>query len=120
MLLCHSTPFANVESIDRLGLLPRKSMCDSQVVWLHARSLGEWARSHVSFRHKTLSGAVAMLSVSVPRNWLRRRASGLYTCDRVIPTERIHGSPAWIEALHDPIRATTSERASYLDLSDDG
>lgn len=55
--------------------------------WLHTPGRLAWARDHVKRRHK--SEQVVSLRLNVPREWLRRRSKGVWTCDRTISPELI-------------------------------
>lgn len=93
MILRHTTPTVNLPSIEKRGRrVPRFSMGKLIVVWLHEPSQTEWAISHCKLRHE-IAGVASLttLEVDVPKSWLRRRHKNVWTCDRVIPPERIIG-----------------------------
>ena len=77
MLLRHATPSRNLRSIQKLGLLTAKSKGRLKVVWLHAISKSEWALLHTVKRHGGRVQDVVVLTVDVPRSWLRRSRRGL-------------------------------------------
>jgi hypothetical protein len=89
MLLRHATPARNLDSIRRRGLLTAMSRGALPLIWLHAPGASLWAVPHVSRRHGVPAEAVVVLTVNVPRSWLRRNRRGLWTCDRDIPPARI-------------------------------
>jgi hypothetical protein len=89
MLLRHATPSRNLDSIRRRGLLTAMSRGALRAVWLHAPGATAWAIPHTSRRHAVPVEAVAVLTVNVPRSWLRRGRRGLWICFRDIPPDRI-------------------------------
>ena len=89
MLLRHATPKRNLTSIQRAGLLCSKSQGRLPVVWLHAESKTPWAALHTVKRHGGRVVSVIVLTVEVPRCWLRRSKRGLWFCRRDVPAERI-------------------------------
>jgi hypothetical protein len=91
MRLRHATPVRNLDSIRARGLLTSMSRGALPLVWLHAPAATRWAVPHVSRRHGVPVEAVVVLTVNVPRSWLRRNRRGLWTCDRDIPPARIVG-----------------------------
>ncbi|MBI1926940.1 hypothetical protein HYR99_22185, partial [Candidatus Poribacteria bacterium] len=64
------------------------SECKRPEIWLVTPSRTRWAVQHVKERHKKRH--LAVIEVNVPRSWLRRRRQGIWTCERAIPTERLH------------------------------
>ena len=92
MLLRHATPARNLDSIRRRGLLTAMSRGALPLIWLHAPGASLWAVPHVSRRHGVPAEAVVVLTVNVPRSWVRRNRRGLWTCDRDIPPARIVGA----------------------------
>ncbi len=89
MLLRHATPSRNLASIQRLGLLTSKSRGKLKVVWLHAPSRTNWATLHVSNRHGVRLEDVVVLTINVPRSWLRRGKAKLWYSLRDIPPGRL-------------------------------
>ncbi len=92
MILHHTTPSVNLPSIEKRGIDPRFSYGRLIVVWLHEPLQTEWALAHCKERHQ-MAGVESLttLSVDVPRSWLRLKKKGIWTCDRVIPPDRIVG-----------------------------
>jgi len=89
MKLRHATPFRNLPSIQRHGLLCSKSKARLQAVWLATEGKSSWAALHVAWRHGSRIEAVNTLEVDVPRSWLRRSRKGLWYCTRDIPAARL-------------------------------
>jgi hypothetical protein len=89
MLLRHATPRKNLSSIERLGLLTRKSQGKMRVVWLHAPSKTAWAMLHTVKRHGGRIEDVVVIELDVPRRWLRRSRRRLWNTPRDIPPSRI-------------------------------
>jgi hypothetical protein len=71
-VLRHATPLRNVRSILRRGLLPSMAKGARRIVWLHTPGRTGWAIPHVAERHHVAASAVAVLTVEVPRDRLRR------------------------------------------------
>jgi hypothetical protein len=92
MRLRHATPVRNLDSIRARGLLTAMSRGALPLIWLHAAGASGWAVPHVSRRHGVVVGVVVVLTVNVPRSWVRRNRRGLWTCNRDIPPARIIGT----------------------------
>jgi hypothetical protein len=60
---------------------------DAVLVWLHSASRRIWAVLHTMKRHGTMN--VAILSVDVPRNTLRRAGRGLWFTSMDVPADRL-------------------------------
>ena len=120
MILFHTTPAENIESIDRKGLLLCKSRSPFKAIWLHSKSLIDWARSHVSIRHGTRPGAVMTLRVSVPRSQITRHGKGLWISRRTVDPVRIHGSPRWLELMIEAEWSASQVRQDFIDLRHEG
>lgn len=99
MILRHATPMRNLPDIDRQGLRPDMSRGTFQAVWLCSPKLTHWGILHVAQRHTCPAEAVGVLTVAVPRSWLKRHSPGKWYCDRVIPPDRIAGSPDWFAGV---------------------
>jgi hypothetical protein len=91
MLLRHATPKRNLTSIRRAGLLFSKSQGRLPVVSLHATGKTPWAALHTVKRHGGRVESVVVLTVQVPRCWLRRSKRRLWCCRRDVPAARIRG-----------------------------
>lgn len=91
MLLRHATPKRNLPSIRKAGLLTSKSQGRLPVVWLHAPAKTPWAALHTVKRHGGRVEGVVVLTVNVPRRWLRRSKRGLWCWVRDVPPARIRG-----------------------------
>ena len=87
MRLFHATPTRNLASIMKRGLLTSKSKGKLPVVWLHAQSRRDWATLHTMKRHETRE--VAILSVDVPRQTIRRAGRGLWYSSVDVPPGRL-------------------------------
>jgi hypothetical protein len=85
--LRHASPAYNLRSILASGLDPARALGKLRAVWLHSSSRSTWAVAHVADRHQARS--VQVLSVRVPRSWLVRRKSGIWSCRRHIPARCI-------------------------------
>ncbi len=75
--LRHATPWRNLESILRHGLLTAMSRGALKAVWLHAAGRSEWAVIHTVPRHGGRIEDVVILEVSVPRVWLKRHGGSV-------------------------------------------
>ena len=87
MRLFHATPRRNLASILKRGLLTSKSKGKRPVVWLHTHSHRDWATLHTRKRHETRE--VAILSVDVPHQTIRRAGRGLWYCSVDVPPGRL-------------------------------
>jgi len=85
----HATPRRNVRSIFLTGLQPGLAKGKLKAVWLHASTRTAWATSHVADRHHVAEGKVVVLTVQVPRSWLRRHSRGVWYCNRTINPRQI-------------------------------
>ena len=97
MKLRHATPFRNLPSIQRHGLLCSKSQGRLKAVWLATEGKSSWAAMHVAWRHGARIEAVITLEVDVPRSWLRRSRKGLWYCTRDIPAARLRRLFGFVE-----------------------
>jgi hypothetical protein len=86
----HLTPVYRVASILERGLDPTLSVGVRPRVWLASYSKVAWVRLHLMARHPAVGHNWVLLTVHVPRYWLTRVRRGIYTCDRLIPPERIY------------------------------
>jgi hypothetical protein len=82
MLVRHATLLRYLPSIEKRGLLFRKSQGKLPVVWLHTAAKSFWAALHTVKHHGSKIEAVVILEVDVPRTWLRRSRKGLWYCTR--------------------------------------
>jgi hypothetical protein len=89
MLVRHATPRRNLRSILAKGLDPAYSQGARAEVWLHTPGNSTWAVPHVAQRHEVPAESVTVLEWDVPRSWLTRRRGGIWTCDRLVPAERL-------------------------------
>ncbi len=85
----HATPRRNVRSIFLSGLLPGMARGKLKAVWLHASSRTAWATAHVAGRHHVAESDVVIITVRVPRSWLRRNRRGVWYCSRPIFPQHI-------------------------------
>jgi hypothetical protein len=84
----HATLARNLASILRSGLLTNKSRGRFKAVWLHAAGRSHWAALHTVERHGGRVEEVVILTVCVPRSWLKRHGGsveGLWRSVRDIP-----------------------------------
>jgi hypothetical protein len=82
--LRHASPSKNLASIFRRGLSPAFARGKLRCCWLHSSGRTRWAVPHVADRHHVAPVNVVVFTVRIPRGWLRRRARGVWACDRVI------------------------------------
>ncbi len=88
----HATPRRNLRSIFRSGLNPALARGKKKAVWLHTSGQTCWAILHVAKRHKTPAEKIAVLTIRVRRDALRKtNRKGIWTCEQVIPPEAIFG-----------------------------
>jgi RNA:NAD 2'-phosphotransferase (TPT1/KptA family) len=85
----HATLARNLPGIIKAGLLTSKSQGKRHLVWVCGRAKTAWAALHVVKRHGGRVESVVILEIDVPRDWLRRSRSGLWSCPRDIPPDRI-------------------------------
>src|SRR5712691_10558566 len=85
----HATLRQYLPAILAEGLDPQRATGTQPLVWLHTPSRTPWAMTHTMRRHRVDVAEIVILDVQVPRRWLRRAWCGLWTCNRVIPTERL-------------------------------
>ena len=85
----HATLCRHLASILAEGLDPARARDAALLVWLHTPGRTPWAVLHVVRRHRVTLADVILLDVHVPRQWLQRAASGLWTCDRTIAPARL-------------------------------
>jgi hypothetical protein len=78
IFLKHASPARNVPSILANGLLIAKARGRRKAVWLHSPSRTSWATAHVAGRHEVPEADVVILTVHVPRRWLRRHRAGCW------------------------------------------
>ena len=79
MILYHATRKANLDSIKRNGINPDFSQGKHRVCWYHTKAKRHWAILHTSKRHKVSLDDIAILTVKIPRERLKRRRRGLWT-----------------------------------------
>jgi hypothetical protein len=87
--LLHSTPRRNLKSILTTGLQPGLARGKTKAVWLATPGKRQWAREHVSERHSTPEADVITLTVTLPREALRRFKRGVWTCPNLISPQSI-------------------------------
>jgi hypothetical protein len=85
VVLRHATPRSRLRSILSAGLWPTFARSTCKVVWLHTPCRSAWALPHVASRHGCALADVALITLAVPRSWLRRNRRGVWVCDRVVP-----------------------------------
>ena len=84
MILYHATLKSNLDSISRHGLNPDFSKGAEQVIWYHTASRREWAILHTQKRHQCQLDDIIVITVEIPRGWIRRRRHGLWTSNQII------------------------------------
>jgi hypothetical protein len=107
MRLRHATPSRNLSSILQHGLLCRMSKGRLPAVWFHAPSQTSWAILHTVRRHGGRVETVIILTVDVPRRWLRRSRKGLWFSVRDLPPERLRQAFTFAEVARSPVESTT-------------
>jgi len=85
----HVTLRQYLPSILAHGLDPARATGKQPLVWLHTPSRTPWAITHTMRRHRVDVAEIVILDVQVPQSWVRRAWRGLWTCNRVIPPERL-------------------------------
>jgi hypothetical protein len=94
----HATPTKNLRSILRTGLDPDRSQGAQMLVWLHSSSKSPWAVLHTAKRHHVPAEEISLVTLKLPRSWLRRRQSGIWTCNQLIGPEHIISVNPWAYA----------------------
>ena len=97
MLLRHATLLRNLASIQRRGLLCRKSQGKKAVVWLHEPAESLWAAVHTIRRHGGRIEEVVIVEVEVPRSCLRKSRPGLWYSVEDIPPENLRRTITFVE-----------------------
>ena len=78
---------------------------------MHAAGKTLWAACHVVGRHSGWVEDVIVLTVNVPRRWLRRSKRGLWYCPCDIPPERIRGVVTFAALARSPLERLTGPAA---------
>ena len=89
MLLHHVTTKTCVPSIRKSGLRPAYSRGKMRAVWFASTAMRAWALGHVGIERGYTLEKLVILTVRVPRGWLRRRRRGIWMCCRDVPPGRI-------------------------------
>lgn len=76
-------------SVIRSGLNPAYSRRPYKAVWLCTVSKLPWVIPHLMATHNRPRHHFCILSVEVPKKWLRRHRRGVYSCTRKIAKRRI-------------------------------
>ena len=84
MRLYHATLKSNLDSIRENGLNPDFSQGKEACIWYHTASRREWAILHTMRRHGCTLDDIAIITVRIPRGWIRRRRHGLWTSNQII------------------------------------
>jgi len=88
--LYHVTPYVNVGSIGKAGLLIDKSRSKRKAVWLCDDNALLWAIAHVSMMHETPTSELYVLSVNILRaRCAHAHLRGVYTVTGNIQVELI-------------------------------
>jgi hypothetical protein len=85
----HVTHFANVRSIQSLGLLPARSRRSAKRVWLADLALIPWAMRHVCASQGWDLTETALIRVCLPTDLPVRHRVGVYYYNEVIPPKHI-------------------------------
>jgi hypothetical protein len=80
MLLYHATTRQALSSIQTEGLCLRYAALDKRIqgVWLHTSSKRTWALLHTQKRHHASLEDLVVITVNVPRSWLKRFQKGVW------------------------------------------
>ena len=92
MRLYHATLLSNLESITENGLDPTRATGRDKAVWLHTASRREWAILHVQKRHNCTLDEIVIITVQIPRGWIRRKRRGLWASRQTIKPIMIKGA----------------------------
>ena len=84
MRLFHATRKANLDSIQSKGINPEFSQGKERVIWYHTKSKRHWAILHTMKRHQCELDDIVIITVEIPRGWIRRRRKGLWTSNQII------------------------------------
>ena len=84
MILYHATLKSNLDSIREHGLNPDFSQGKESVIWYHTKSRSHWAILHTQKRHQCALDDIALITVQIPRGWIRRSRHGLWTSNQII------------------------------------
>ena len=84
MILYHATLKSNLDSINAKGIDPEFSQGKESVIWLHTAGRREWAILHTQKRHNCALDDIIVITVKIPRGWIRRRRTGLWTSNQII------------------------------------
>ena len=84
MILYHATLKANLDSIQAKGIDPEFSKGKESVIWYHTKSKRHWAILHTMRRHGCTLDDIVIITVQIPRGWIRRRRKGLWTSNQII------------------------------------
>lgn len=88
-IIYHCTDVRSLEGILQDGLLTSKSIGVRKAVWGVSESKVWWAIKHVMDKRKIGVRRVVVLTLDVPRSWMRRHKRGMWYVSRDIPTSRI-------------------------------
>ena len=73
----------------RHATLTRHTKGKLPAVWACCPDKTGWAVIHMVKRHGGRVETAVVLEVDVPRSWLRKHRSGLWSCPRDVPPDRI-------------------------------
>jgi hypothetical protein len=98
--LRHATHRQNLDSIKSAGLRKVFAQGALKACWLHSASNSAWAAMHVARRHGWAVEDVVIVTVRVPRAWLKRTATrGLWYVPGDLPAGTILGHVPASEAI---------------------
>jgi hypothetical protein len=109
--LRHATPWRNLASILRDGILTAKARGHYKAVWLHALDRSHWAALHCVRRHGGRIEDVVVLEVCVPKAWLKAhggRVGGIWRSVRDIPPKYIRRVINFEELSRSPVEQATA------------
>lgn len=78
MILIHTTPRRNLDSIREYGILCSFSRGARPAVWLHDTWRSPWAETHVELKHDCSGQEIVHIVVEVRDQSVRKHADGLY------------------------------------------
>lgn len=89
MTLYHATLRENLDSIMARGIDPAFSKGKLKACWFHTSSKSAWAILHTQKRHRSTD--IIIIEVEIPRAWITRRRTGLWSCSETVNAERFVG-----------------------------
>ena len=84
MRLYHATLKSNLTSITEKDIDPEFSQGKDKEIWFHTKNRRHWAILHTQKRHQCELNDIIVITVEIPRGWIRRRRNGLWTSNQII------------------------------------